>query len=68
MASYGYVWIFLFVVVFVYRGFIMKQCEGCKEEVKQVYTIEDFSGYYCEHCYDELQSEMTLEAEGQQGD
>jgi len=46
----------------------MKQCEGCKEEVKQAYTIEDFSGYYCEHCYDELQCEMMLEAEGQQGD
>ncbi len=46
----------------------MRQCEGCKEEVKQAYKLEDFSGYYCEHCYNELHCEMMLEAEGQQND
>ena len=49
------------------EGFgLCESCERLYHEMDIVY-VED-AGFYCNHCYDELKSEMMLEAEGQQGD
>lgn len=44
-------------------------CESCERfyHPLDIVYVED-AGFHCEYCYDELQREMMLEAEGQQGD
>ncbi len=49
------------LVVFVF----FESCERLYHEMDIVY-LED-GGFYSNHCYDELQSEMMLEAEAHQG-